>query len=112
MAFLDVGGDYGSKWLNNYGSMPIKTFETPNDLWNWGNVPKGYQLINGTAYPPGTVPQWYYPISFADYTPIVINKTKSSNPMTANSYEADPWLLAQLSGRPVVLINEPHSILT
>ena len=111
IAYQNVGEDFGSTWLDNYGSQPISTLDTSNSLWNWGSAPKGYALINGTVYPPGTVPQWYYPTSLTDYTPIIINKTESSSFKAAGSYEADPWLLAQLSGRPVELIHEPHSVL-
>ena len=111
IAYQNVGEDFGSTWLDNYGTQPISIQDTSNNLWNWGNAPKGYELINGTVYPPGTAPQWYYPTSFTDYTPIIINKTESSLFKGTSSYEADPWLLAQLSGRPVALINEPHSVL-
>jgi len=110
-SYQDVGGDFGSTWLNNYGTMPISALEEANNLWNWGNAPKGYTLLNGTVYPPGTAPQWYYPYMYSDYTPIVINKTQSSLSQTSNSYSTDPWLLAQLSGRPVETVSEPHSTL-
>lgn len=110
-AFQDVSGNYGQTWLENYGSMPISTLESSNNLWNWGSVPKGYQLINGTVYPPGTAPVWYYPTSLLDYTPIIINKTESSSLGSASGFEADPWLLSQLTGRPVTVVHEPHSML-
>jgi len=109
--YQNVGGDYGSTWLSNYGTMPISTLEEANNLWNWGNAPKGYTLRNGTVYPPGTAPQWYYPYSYSDTTPIIINKTQSSYFQTSDSYYADPWLLAQLTGRPVETVSEPHSTL-
>ncbi|HNX09236.1 MAG TPA: hypothetical protein PKL29_03895 [Methanothrix sp.] len=108
--YQDVGGNYGSSWLENYGTMPVSTLETANDLWSWGKAPKGYTLMNGTAYPPGTAPQWYYPYSYADSAPIIINKSDSRYEQSSSNY-ADPWLLAQLSGRPVKTIYDPHSVL-
>lgn len=108
--FQNTGEDFGESWLEKYGDKPISTFETPNDLWNWGNVPKGFQLHNGTLYPPGTWAQWYYPSTFSDYTPIIMNKTDSSN-LLVNNLALDPWLMAQLSGRPVYSVNEPKSTL-
>lgn len=110
--FEDVGGDYGSSWLEKYGTMPVSTLETPNALWNWGSAPKGFVLRNGTLYPPGTAPQWYYPTSITDYSPIVINQTDLSNsPELGIFYMTDPWLLAQLTGRPVNIVNEPKGTL-
>ena len=109
--FQSVGEDFGTSWLEKYGTMPISTLEIANNLWNWGSAPKGFKLHNGTLYPPGTEPQWYYPNSFTDYTPIIINRTDSSNLQSPYSSDMDPWLLAQLSGRPVALVNEPKSTL-
>jgi len=109
--FQSVGEDFGTSWLEKYGTMPISTLEIANNLWNWGSAPKGFKLHNGTLYPPGTEPQWYYPNSFTDYTPIIINRTDSSNLQSPYSSDVDPWLLAQLSGRPVALVNEPKSTL-
>lgn len=111
LGYEDVGGDYGSSWLEKYGDMPVSTMETPNVLWNWGSAPKGFVLKNGTLFPPGTAPQWYYPTSIIDYSPIVLNKTEISNSQLGNYNMMDPWLLAQLTGRPVVMVNEPHGTL-
>lgn len=108
--FQNVGEEFGTSWLENYGTRPISTMEI-NSLWNWGNAPKGYKLHNGTLYPPGTEPQWFYPNSYTDFTPIIINKTDSSKFQSPSSFDMDPWLLAQLSGRPVVFVNEPKSTL-
>lgn len=109
--FQSVGEDFGAAWLDKYGTLPISSLEIANNLWNWGSAPKGFKLHNGTLYPPGTEPQWYYPNSFSDYTPIIINRTDSSNLQEPYSQDIDPWLLAQLSGRPVALVNEPRSTL-
>jgi len=106
-----VGEDFGTAWLDKYGTKPISTLEIANNLWNWGAAPKGFALHNGTLYPPGTEPQWYYPTSYTDFTPIIINRTDSSKFQAPTSFDMDPWLLAQLSGRPVALVKEPKSTL-
>lgn len=109
--FQSVGEDFGIAWLEKYGDKPISTMEIANNLWNWGSAPKGFKLHNGTLYPPGTEPQWYYPNSYADFAPIIINQTESSKFQAPSSLDVDPWLLAQLSGRPVALVKEPKSTL-
>jgi hypothetical protein len=109
--FQSVGEDFGSSWLEKYGTKPISTLEIANNLWNWGAAPKGFKLHNGTLYPPGTEPQWYYPNSYTDYAPIIINRTDSSKFQAPTSLNVDPWLLAQLSGRPVALVKEPKGSL-
>ncbi|MBN1235190.1 MAG: hypothetical protein JW999_03970 [Methanotrichaceae archaeon] len=106
-----MGEDFGTSWLEEYGGKPISTLEIANNLWNWGSAPKGFTLRNGTLYPPGTAPQWYYPNSFTDYSPIIINRTDSSNLQAPMGFDVDPWLLAQLSGRPVALVTEPKGSL-
>jgi hypothetical protein len=109
LGFQNVGEDFGSSWLEKYGTQPISTMETHNNLWNWGNAPKGFELFNGTLYPPGYQPQWYYPGAATDSTPIVINNTGSNSLQTPNYLSVDPWLMAQLSGRPVTVVKEPKS---
>ncbi|HOU71547.1 MAG TPA: hypothetical protein PLK88_09145 [Methanothrix sp.] len=111
LGFEDVGGDFGSSWLEKYGTRVPRTFETPNSLWDWGNAPKGFALRNGTLFPPGTAPQWYYPFIITDYSPIVLNRSELTSPQLENLYTTDPWLLAQLTGRPVNVISQPHGTL-
>ena len=111
LGFEDVGGDFGSSWLEKYGTKEPSTFDNPNSLWDWGNAPKGFALRNGTLYPPGTAPQWYYPFIITDYSPIVLNKSELTNPQLDNLYTTDPWLLAQLTGRPVSIVSEPKGTL-
>ena len=109
--FQSVGESFGASWLEKYGTKPVSTLEVQNSLWNWGSTPKGFTLINGTVYPPGYAPQWYYPDTFSNNdTPIVINSTGSGN-LQPNYLGMDPWLTAQLTGRPVTVVREPRSTL-
>ena len=109
-SFLDVGGEYGASWLNEHGEEP-KIEETRNNLWNWGSAPKGFEIYNGTVYPPGYAPSWYHPYYAANSTPIIINSNAGNGQQTADNTGLDPWLTAQLSGRPVALISEPKGVL-
>jgi len=109
--FQSVGEDFGTSWLEKHGTKPTSTLEIANNLWDWGAAPKGFKLHNGILYPPGTEPQWYYPNSYTNFTPIIINRTESSKFQAPNSLDVDPWLLAQLSGRPVALVKGPKSTL-
>jgi hypothetical protein len=105
--YQSVGEDFGQTWLEQYGTQPASTVETHNNLWNWGQAPKGYSVLNGTLYPPGYLPQWYYPSIYStDYNPIVLNDSVAGNYLTPSQSTStlsyvDPWLLAQLTGRPV-----------
>ncbi len=115
ISYQDVGGNFGTSWLNQYGSKPSMPNETAQSLWNWGTAPKGFLTLNGTLYPPGYWPQYYYPSDWTGATPIVINNTKSNNFISpllpeSNSYP-DGWLVSQLSGRPVIVKNSPRSTL-
>ncbi len=109
-SFLDVGGEYGASWLKEHGEEP-KIEETRNNLWNWGSAPKGFEIYNGTVYPPGYAPSWYHPYYAGNSTPIIINSNAGNGQQTADNAGLDPWLTAQLSGRPVALISKPKGVL-
>jgi hypothetical protein len=110
--FQSVGESFGTTWLAKYGTQPTSTIETQNNLWRWGNAPKGFSLQNSTLFPPGYAPQWFYPDTFTNNnTPIIINNTRSNNLQTPSYLGVDPWLMAQLSGRPVTVVREPKSTL-
>jgi len=96
-----VGGDYGVSWLEEHGTKP-RVEETRNNLWSWGSAPKGFKIYNGTLYPPGQAPQWYYPSYVTEGTPIIINSSAAGG-RPADYADLDPWLTAQLSGRPVFI---------
>lgn len=113
--YQDVGGSYGSSWLDEHGTKPVSTVELQNNLWNWGAAPKGYSLWNSVLYPPGYGPQWYFPAIATGEAPVVINNTQATNyltgtPQSSSSY-IDPWLLSQLSGREILYLKEPKSVL-
>lgn len=108
---LNVGGDFGRSWLDQHGDKSVVS-QGKAGLWDWGGAPKGYQLIGGKLYPAGsdTTPQWYYPYFMTNATPIVINKStlltdKNYIPLDFLSpdFVNDPWVLAQISGRPVLV---------
>ena len=47
----------------------------------------------------------------SDSNPIVLNRTELTNPQFGDLYTTDPWLLAQLTGRPVNIVSEPKGTL-
>ncbi len=115
-SFQDVGEDFGTSWLEQHGSKPGSATETQQGLWNWGTTPKGYLFLNGTLYPPGFWPQYFYPSFPTGTDPIIINNTRvanyaSPNLLASNSRYEDPWLVSQLSGRPVTVVNQPRGTL-
>jgi hypothetical protein len=110
----NVGAEFGKTWLEDFGTKPISTLEIQKNLWDWGNAPKGYKIHNGVLYPPGYEPQWYYPSFLVNNSPIIINNTMVNNYLSPNSqspysFYTDPWLLSQLSGRPVAMVRVPES---
>ena len=103
-----VGGDYGRAWLTNSGNKnPVPQ---TTSLWDWGTIPKGQILSNGTLTPIGNVTV-IYPAFMTSPNPIVLNRTSEietysnlSAPNINNPYlQGDPWFIAQATGQPVVL---------
>ena len=41
--FQSVGENFGTMWLENYGTNPINTMGIANNLWNWGGSAQGIQ---------------------------------------------------------------------
>jgi hypothetical protein len=111
-----VGGDYGRNWLNNSGSKNI--IASSSGLWDWGQTPSGYLLINGKLVPTGdSGSTLFYPAFMTNSTPIIGNKSLNA-PLNgprgltlsqlASSYMyEDPWAVAQSSGQPVLIPNIP-----
>ncbi len=104
----NFGGDFGRSWLQQHGAMP-STANANNSLWNWGSAPKGYTVSNGNLYSTVYGPEWYYPDFMTNSTPIVINGTSvnNANYISPNFMYEDPWILAQITGQPVIVINNP-----
>jgi len=113
--YQNVGGDFGKSWLEQHGTKPVSIVEAQNNLWNWGSTPKGYTIYNNTLYPPGYGPKWFYPAILTSSAPVVVNSTEANNYLSQSLLPdapyTDPWLLAQMLGRPVSYVNVPSSSL-
>jgi hypothetical protein len=110
--FQNVGNDFGKSWLQQNGTIFVK--ETRPSLWTWGNLPKGYTNVNGTLYPPGYEPEWYYPDFMISNIPILINRSANNRNfyippdfLSTPFIHEDPWIVAQLTGRPVATFSVP-----
>ncbi len=107
----NVGEDFGKSWLTqNSNKFAASTSNGSKDLWQWGGEPLGYEVSNGEIYPKIAPTEWYYPMFLSNSTPILINGTSLLlNPnyvppeFVLNGFVNDPWYLAQLSERPVVV---------
>ena len=116
-----VSGDFGKTWLsqnaNKFAAAP--STNNGNDLWNWGSKPQGYEVVNGQISPIIAPTQTIYPAFMTNTTPIVVNGTSwgRSNYISPDSttpnfispyyafpdYISDPWFLAQIMERPVIV---------
>jgi len=113
----DVGGNFGKLWLEQHGVRSL-SIGSNYSLWDWGGVPHGYETTGGKLYPSGYPDQWYYPDFMTNSTPILINITapNSGNYSGLDSTSAgvvneDPWVLAQITGRPVRVFSHPQGTL-
>lgn len=115
---LSVGGEFGNAWLtensHKFDASNTKSANNGGDLWNWGGKPLGYEVINNKIYPFIAPTQWFYPAFATNKTPIVVNGTAllmNRNYMLPNfvssGFTEDPWLLAQLSEQPVIVVYPP-----
>ena len=113
--YQNVGGDFGISWLEQHATKPVSVIEAQNNLWNWGSTPKGYTIYNNTLYPPGYGPKWFYPAILTSAAPVVVNSTEAnyylSQSLLPDAPYTDPWLLAQMLGRPVSYVNVPSGSL-
>lgn len=107
-----VGEDFGKTWLAQYSNKFVTTStNNSNDLWKWGGKPLGYEVFQGRLYPLLAPTELYYPGFINNATPIYVNGTALlrnqwhlyRNYMSPD-FAADPWLLAQLTDRPVVVV--------
>jgi hypothetical protein len=115
---LSVGGEFGNSWLtensHKFDASNTKSTNNGGDLWNWGGKPLGYEVMNNKIFPLIAPTQWFYPAFATNLTPIVVNGTallRNRNYMLPNfvssGFTEDPWLLAQLSEQPVIVIYPP-----
>ncbi len=112
----DVGGDFGTSWLEQHGTKFPTPTESKYGLWNWGKAPKGFTISNGRVIPPGYGTQFYYPSLPTNGTPIIMNSTATlgSDYFTPNFQPSIPegsWIQAQLTGRPIAIVNNPSGSL-
>jgi hypothetical protein len=115
---LSVGGEFGNAWLtensHKFDAFNTKSANNGGDLWNWGGKPLGYEVMNNKIFPLIAPTQWFYPAFATNKTPIVVNGTAllmNRNYMLPNfmssGFTEDPWLLAQLSEQPVIVVYPP-----
>ncbi len=105
----NVGDEFGKTWLvENADKYAPPT--TGSDLWNWGGNPLGYEVQNGKIYPVLAPSQWYYPTFMSNSTPLLVNGTAFLKnqiyvrpDFISPDYASDPWYLAQIMERPVIV---------
>ncbi|MDI9616109.1 MAG: hypothetical protein QFX31_01890 [Methanothrix sp.] len=103
-----VGGGFGRAWLQSLEQMDKvevnRTNATTEGLWSWGSVPKWHMLIDGRLEYMGSG-MWFYPAFPTNSTPIIENASlsaKNAPDFTSPEMLNDPWMIAQVSGRPVL----------
>ncbi len=120
----NVGEDFGQTWLTQYSNKFVTTSSNnTNDLWKWGGKPLGYEVFQGKLYPLLGPTELYYPGFITNTTPIYVNGTALMRdqqymytnykypymspyaaPYISSDFVSDPWLLAQMTDRPVVVV--------
>lgn len=107
-----VGEDYGKTWLAQHSNKFVtSSTDNTNDLWGWGGKPRGYEVFQGKLYSLLSPTELYYPGLMTNTTPIYVNGTALlrnqwylyPNYMSPE-FLGDPWLLAQMTDRPVVVM--------
>ncbi len=107
-----VGGEFGQSWLTQYSNKFVtSSTNNTNDLWRWGGKPRGYDVFSGKLYPILAPSEFYYPGFLTNETPIVVNGTALMRnqqslylDFMSQEFWSDPWLLAQMTERPVVVV--------
>lgn len=125
--FQSVGGDFGKTWISNFLAQNRPTTSTTNenlknDLWSWGNKPKGKTLVNGklvdstnSTTKVNYSANWLgdrpigRPIYFNSSSPYGNYGLNPDNanlvnpaPLTPMALSDDPWILAQQLELPVM----------
>ena len=112
-----VGGNYGRIWLNNSGNRNI--IPSSSGLWDWGQTPSGYILMNGKLVSTGeSGSTLIYPAFVTNSTPLIGNASLNAHnygprgltlAQLASSYMyEDPWAVAQSTGQPILIQNSPY----
>ncbi|MCQ8903810.1 MAG: hypothetical protein NQU42_06950 [Methanothrix sp.] len=103
-----VGGDFGKAWLQSLEQMESvgvnRTIAATDGLWSWGSVPKWHMLVGGRLEYMGSG-VWFYPAFPTNSTPIIENASlsaKNAPDFASPEMLNDPWMIAQVSGRPVL----------
>lgn len=116
---VDVGGSYGQNWLNNSGNKNVlSATSSSSGLWGWGNTPVGHLLMNGKLISTGDAGSTLvYPAFVTNSTPVIGNATLNApqyDPRHLNQAQLsspylleDPWTVAQETGQPILLQNQP-----
>ncbi|MDM7911499.1 MAG: hypothetical protein QUS09_00210 [Methanotrichaceae archaeon] len=112
-----VGGEFGQNWLTQYSNKFVTaSSNNTNDLWKWGGKPRGYDVFQGKLYSLLAPTEIYYPGFVTNTTPIFVNGTALMRNQRflywdyiapdymASGFMSDPWLLAQMTERPVVVM--------
>jgi hypothetical protein len=114
---VNVGGTYGKNWLNNSGDKNI--IPSSLGLWDWGETPLGYILMNGKLVSTGeSGSTLIYPAFVTNSTPLIGNASLNAHQndprhltlaQLASSYMyEDPWAVAQSTGQPILVQNSPY----
>lgn len=114
---VNVGGNYGRSWLNNSGNKNI--IPSSSGLWDWGQTPSGYILMNGKLVSTGeSGSTLIYPAFVTNSTPLIGNASLNAPnygprgltlAQLASSYMyEDPWAVAQSTGQPILIQNRPY----
>ncbi len=108
----NVGEDFGKTWLAQYSNKFVtSSTNNSNDLWEWGGKPLGYEVFQGKLYPLLSPTELYYPGFITNTTPIYVNGTALMRNQwylyrdyMSPDFISDPWLLAQMTDRPVMVV--------
>lgn len=112
-----VGEVFGQTWLTQYSNKFVTaSSNNTNDLGKWGGKPRGYDVFQSKLYPTLAPTEVYYPGFITNTTPIVVNGTSlmrnqrllyldyMAPEYMTSGFASDPWLLAQMTERPVVVM--------
>ncbi|MBN1323320.1 MAG: hypothetical protein JW986_04875 [Methanotrichaceae archaeon] len=102
-----VGGDFGRSWLEALPAAENASMPPSGDLWGWGGMPKGKELVDGQLVE--SVHDGMVVINGSDWMGIVPRDPPLYSNNTSNNSESlspfflsdDPWVRAQQLGETV-----------